>query len=105
MAPHRHKETMDFIDLDIPLTLLKLPKFYADERIGKLFLRTLVDGKSLHVTVVQKIQDHDTGNRININFLLSLMIVSLMRSFPMVIYTIIFAEDAEDEDLSSYHKV
>ena len=70
-----HKPIMSSTDvagLDIDPSELKLPRFSPDELVGKVFVRSLDDGKNYRAKVVRKIQDHDADCHKNIKFLVEL---------------------------------
>jgi hypothetical protein len=66
------KSQTDAIFFKIPKPLLKLPRVYPDELLGKTFVHTLDVGKRYCATVVRKIQDHDAENHAFIKFLVEL---------------------------------
>jgi hypothetical protein len=62
----------DVAGLDIDPSGLKLPRFSPDELVGKVFVRSLDDGRNYRAKVIRKIQDHDADCHKQIKFLVKI---------------------------------
>jgi hypothetical protein len=98
------KSHTDSIEMDIPTSSLKLPRFSPDELLGETFVLTLDDGKSYRATIVRKIQDLDTENHANVKFL---VVLGDGACDEIIAYGTLCKciEYLEDEDLTSEEKV